>query len=79
MYHYTAVECGKPDPANRNGSVEYVGTTFGEIATYSCNIGFKLDETQTGRRVVVCLASGEWSDTAPICKRMYKSFFLNYA
>ena len=64
-----AVECGDPDPIE-NGSVDTSeGTTFGNVAVYSCDEGYKLDEKIQGAVEVVCLATKEWSDTAPICKR----------
>ena len=40
------------------------GTTFGSMATYSCNSGYRLD----GNTTRICLSSGEWSDNEPICQ-----------
>ena len=65
-----AVDCGSPDAADSNGSVDVDETTFRNIATYSCNVGYWLDVTQGGYEVIICLASGEWSNTAPSCRRM---------
>ena len=63
--HYLAVvDCGDlTDPAN--GQVTHTsGTTFRQIATYSCNTGYNLvgDSTRT------CQATGVWSGSAPTCE-----------
>ena len=60
-----AVDCGDPDTPDENGSVKVGDTTLGNIATYKCNYGFIL----VGSSVVKCLYTGEWNDTAPVCKR----------
>ena len=61
------MNCGSlTDPAN--GSVNHTaGTTFGQTATYSCDIGYSLvgDSTRT------CQASGEWNRSEPSCKGVY--------
>ena len=63
----TAVNCGNlTDPAN--GSVNHTGgTTFGQTAIYSCDIGYNPvgDSTRT------CQAEGNWSGNAPTCEGMY--------
>ena len=59
----TVVDCGSlMDPVN--GAVSLTNTTYNSTATYSCNDGFNLvgDTTRT------CLASGNWSDSAPTCE-----------
>ena len=60
------MDCGSlTDPAN--GQVDLTsGTTFGQIATYSCSTGYNLvgDSTRT------CQATGEWSGSAPTCQGM---------
>ena len=53
------------DPAD--GQVSHTaGTTFGQTATYSCDIGYNLvgDSNQT------CRATGVWSGCAPTCQGM---------
>ena len=62
----TAVDCGAlPDPANGQVNTT-VGTTFGQTATYSCNIGYNL----VGNSIRMCQATGLWSGSAPTCERM---------
>ena len=50
-----------------NGQVNNTaGTTFGQTATYSCDLGYNLvgDSTRT------CQANGVWSGNEPACERM---------
>ena len=60
------MDCGfLTDPAN--GQVSHTaGTTFGQMATYSCDTGYNLvgDGNQT------CRATGVWSGCAPTCQGM---------
>ena len=60
-----AVDCGNlANPTN--GRVDLTGTTFGSLATYSCNAGFILAQ---GSKIRQCEANGQWSGTAPNCVR----------
>ena len=61
----TAVDCGTlTNPAN--GQVRHIsGTTFGQTATYSCNVGYNL----VGGSTRSCQATGVWSRSAPTCQR----------
>ena len=58
------MNCGTlTDPAN--GIVNHsAGTTFGQIATYSCNTGYN----QVGDSIRTCQAEGDWSGNAPTCE-----------
>ena len=49
-----------------NGQVGSTGTTFGQIATYSCNTGYNL----VGNNTRMCQATGVWSGSAPTCQGM---------
>lgn len=55
-------DCG-PLAAPDDGAVSAPSTTFGGVATYSCDGGFTLsgDATRT------CQADGTWSGDAPVC------------
>ncbi len=57
------VDCGAP-PSISDGSRTIAGTTLGETATYSCNIGFSI----SGSAIITCLASGSW-EPEPACTR----------
>ncbi len=62
----TIVDCGAlTDPAN--GSVSASPTTYGSIATYTCQTGYGL----VGTSPRTCQADGTWSDTAPTCSQSY--------
>ena len=58
-----AIDCGaltNPD----NGRVDTPqGTTFNQVATYSCNSGYEL----VGNITRACQADGMWSGSEPIC------------
>ena len=58
----TVVDCSTlENPIN--GVVTFANTTFGSVATYSCNRGFVLD----GNKTRVCQEDGLWSYEAPEC------------
>ena len=58
------MDCGALNDPN-NGDVSLTGTTFESTATYSCSVGYVLEGEQTR----TCQATGEWSGTAPHCRR----------
>lgn len=47
-----------------NGRVSYSSTLYGSVATYSCNIGY----TKNGTDTRTCDHSGVWSPPAPVCE-----------
>ena len=49
--------------APTNGGVTAPATTYGSVATYSCNGGYALN----GSTSTTCGASGAWSNPAPTC------------
>ena len=61
---YTLViDCGSIDNF-QNGQVDLSnGTTFGSVATFTCNSGFILSHQQ----VVTCAIDGMWSPSIPTC------------
>ena len=63
MFFSAAVDCGPLDDPE-NGTVFIFGTTFGFPAFYSCFTGYVL----VGASVRICLASGNWSGSAPTCE-----------
>lgn len=48
-----------------NGYVDQSnGTTYGQTAVYSCNMGYEL----FGSEQVICLDNGLWSMGPPVCR-----------
>uniref|UniRef100_A0ABM0M9L1 Protein mesh-like n=1 Tax=Saccoglossus kowalevskii TaxID=10224 RepID=A0ABM0M9L1_SACKO len=57
------VECGEvmaPSHGNVNGDM----FTYGEIVTFSCDVGYIIN----GVTEIECLASGQWNDSTPSCE-----------
>ena len=63
---YISLDCGNlTDPDN--GSVSQTGSKVFDVASYSCNPGYKLvPEVGCSR---ICLDSGNWSGFKPECIR----------
>ena len=62
-FHWTVVDCGTLNTTT-NGQVSHPnGTTFRQIATYSCNAGYNL----VGESTHMCQADGMWSGREPTC------------
>ena len=58
------VSCGQPD-APTNGRVDTsAGTSFGDVARYSCDTGYTLN----GPAQRTCQADGQWSGSVPTCE-----------
>ena len=58
------VSCDPLDNPN-NGRVDTsAGTSFGDVARYSCNTGY----TVSGPAERTCQANGEWSGSVPTCE-----------
>ena len=65
-WHSFPVEasCGLPDIPS-NGRVDTsAGTSFGDVATYSCDTGY----TQNGPAERTCQADGQWNGSVPTCE-----------
>ena len=56
------VDCGQLDHIT-NGQITQPTTTYGSSATYSCNIGYRLN----GPATTTCGADGYWSGNVPTC------------
>ena len=60
-YTFIADCGGLPNPAN--GTVTASQTTFGQVATYECNMGYKMQ----GISIRTCQPDGFWSVKEPTC------------
>ena len=64
--HIIAVyDCGILNPP-QYGMIDFIETTFGSIATYSCNVGFNLTGN-SGKDYRVCIVDG-WTGAEPSCE-----------
>ena len=64
MSFSVGVSCGQPD-APSNGAVDTSdGTSFGDVAKYSCGAGY----TENGPAERRCQADGKWSGSVPTCE-----------
>ena len=70
MYILLYTDCGFLT-APPNGSTLLSNTTFGSIASYSCDTGYNL----IGSSTVVCQADGEWSGEIPVCTVTGRQYF----
>ena len=62
----TVVDCGTLTNPSNGQANDTAGTTFRQITTYTCDIGYNLmgDSNRT------CQATGMWSGSKPICQGM---------
>ena len=68
---YFRMNCGPlTDPDNGQVDTSF-GTTFGSVAAFSCNTGYRLSHQQ----VVMCGADGMWSPASPSCLGECKGIF----
>ena len=70
----TVVDCGVLAPPF-DGQVDISsGTTYNEVATYSCDIPY---HNLVGSSTRTCQANGTWSLTAPVCERVYYNMCIS--
>ena len=62
LYSFIAIDCGDLS-APSNGHISITATTFGSVATYSCDLGYTLD----GSTSRICQSNGQWSGSQPSC------------
>ena len=56
------MDCGQPQEPT-NGSVQYESSSFGAMATYTCDMGYVL----SGAESALCEDNREWSSQPPMC------------
>ena len=65
MPFFVGVSCGLP-VIPTNGRVDTsAGTSFGDVARYSCDEGYTL----IGQNETTCQADGRWNGSVPTCER----------
>jgi len=61
-FFIAAIDCGGLSSPS-NGQISVTGTTFGSMATYSCDPGYTLD----GNTSRTCQSNGQWSSSQLSC------------
>ena len=68
------ISCGQPD-APSNGRVNTsAGTSFGDVASYSCDEGYML----IGLNETTCQADGRWNGSVQTCERELAPYLHSY-
>ena len=63
MLTYVGISCGQPNiPSNGHVNTS-AGTSFGDVARYSCDRGYTLNGTAER----TCQANGRWNGSVPTC------------
>ena len=60
---HSAVNCGNPGTPT-NGQRSLSSTTYNSVVTYTCDVGYTLQ----GSNSRTCQSSGQWSGIVPQCK-----------
>ena len=64
MFSSVGVSCGQPDIPSNGRVNTSAGTSFGDVARYSCDSGYTLN----GPAERTCQADGRWSGSVPTCE-----------
>ena len=65
----SVIDCGDPGTTPTNGQRSLSSTTYNSVVTYTCDVGYTLQ----GSNSRTCQSSGQWSGSVPQC-----SSELNY-
>ena len=61
---FSAVDCGDPGTPT-NGQRSLSSTTYNSVVTYTCDVGYTLQ----GSNSRTCQSNGQWSGNVPQCQR----------
>ena len=64
MLFSVEVSCGQPDIPSNGRVNTSAGTSFGDVARYSCDTGYTLN----GPAERTCQADGRWNESVPTCE-----------
>ena len=64
MSFSVGVSCGHPGIPSNGCMDTSAGTSFGDVARYSCDAGYTLNEAAER----TCQADGQWNGTEPTCE-----------
>ena len=65
MLYSVGFSCGQPGIPSNGRMNTSAGTSFGDVARYSCDTGYTLN----GPAERICQANGQWNGSVPTCKR----------
>ena len=65
---HSAVDCGDPGTPT-NGQRSLSSTTYNSVVTYTCDVGYTLQ----GSNSRTCQSSGRWSGSVPQCSCEFSS------
>ena len=60
---YIAVDCDNPG-IPENGQAQYSTTTYNSVVTYTCDVGYTLE----GSNSRTCQSDGQWNGSVPQCQ-----------
>ena len=66
---HVAINCGDPGTPT-NGQRSLSSTTYNSVVTYTCDVGYTLQ----GSNSRTCQSSGQWSGSVPQCQRKFIRF-----
>ena len=66
---HVGIDCGDPGTPT-NGRRSLSSTTYNSVVTYTCDVGYTLQ----GSNSRTCQSDGQWSGSVPQCKRKLLKF-----
>ena len=66
LFQSPAVDCGDPGTPT-NGQRTLSSTTYNSVVTYTCDVGYTLQ----GSNSRTCQSDGQWSGSVPPCNRKF--------
>ena len=69
---FPAIGCGDPGTPT-NGQRALFSTTTGSVVTYTCDVGYTLQ----GSNSRTCQSNGQWNGSVPQCERMLNVYACN--
>ena len=66
-FYTAAIDCGDPGTPT-NGQRSLSSTTYNSVVTYTCDVGYTLQ----GSNSRTCQSDGQWSGSVPQCQCMLK-------
>ena len=71
IFFFIAIDCGDPGTPT-NGQRTLSSTTYNSVVTYTCDVGYTLQ----GSNSRTCQTNGQWSGSVPRCNRELRVLLL---